>query len=95
MSDVQIRNVPERGRYEAKIGDELVGYSVYELSDSVISFTYARVYTDFGGQGIASQLARISLDDARADGSRTVRPVCSFYVWFIDQYPEYADLLAS
>lgn len=95
MAEVEIRNVPERGRYEARVDGKLAGYSDYQLSDTVISFTHARVFPAYGHQGIATRMARISLDDARADGSRIVRAVCPFYVWFIETYPEYADLLAS
>ncbi len=96
MTDVQIRNVPDRGRYEARIDGELVGYSDYQLRDGVISFTHARVFPQYAKQGIASEMARVSLDDARAaEGGRIVRPVCGFYVWYIEQHPEYADLLAS
>ncbi len=95
MSGIDVRNVPERSRYEACIGERVVGYSDYELSDRVIAFTHARVEPAYGGQGIASQLARASLDDVRREGVRSVRPVCSFYAWYIEQHPEYADLVAS
>ena len=53
----------------------------------------AEVDSDFANRGYASEVARVSLDEARAE-QRTVRPICSFYRWYIDQHPEYADLLA-
>jgi hypothetical protein len=92
MTDLVVTNAPERNRYEAHLDGQLVGYSVYQVDADVIAFTHARVYTEFGSRGFASEMARVSLDDARAD-ARKVRPVCSFYRWYIEQNPEYADLL--
>jgi predicted GNAT family acetyltransferase len=94
MTDLVVTNAPKRRRYEAHLDGELVGFSAYDVAGDVVSFTHARVYSDYGGRGYASEMARVSLDDARADGRR-VRPVCSFYRWYIDQNPEYADLLDS
>jgi uncharacterized protein len=94
MSDLVVTDAPDRSRYEAHLDGQLVGYSVYELDGPVVSFTHARTYSEFGHRGYASEMARVSLDDARA-AERTVRPVCSFYRWYIDEHPEYADLLAT
>ncbi|MBA3233023.1 MAG: N-acetyltransferase [Propionibacteriales bacterium] len=95
MSDVDVRTVPARSRYEAYVDGRLVGYSDYHERDGVISFTHAEVEPAFGGRGIASEMARVSLDDVRAAGGHTVRPACPFYVWFIERHPEYADLVAG
>lgn len=94
MTDAQVSNAPDRSRYEAHLDGELVGYSDYRVIDGVVAFTHAEVFPERGGQGIASELARVSLDEVRAEGSRRVRPVCPFYEWFIEQHPEYADLVA-
>jgi uncharacterized protein len=93
MSDLVVTDAPGRHRYEAHLDGQLVGFSVYDVDGDVISFTHARTYSDFAQRGYASEMARVSLDDARA-AERRVRPVCSFYRWYIDQNPEYADLLA-
>jgi hypothetical protein len=93
MTDLVVTNAAERNRYEAHLDGQLVGFSVYEIDGDVVSFTHARTYSDFANRGYASEVARVSLDEARAE-QRTVRPICSFYRWYIDQHPEYADLLA-
>lgn len=93
MTDLVVTNAAERSRYEAHLDGQLVGFSVYEIDEDVVSFTHARTYSDFANRGYASEVARVSLDEARAK-QRTVRPICSFYRWYIDQHPEYADLLA-
>ena len=92
MSDLVVTNATDRNRYEAHLDGQLVGFSVYQIDGDVVSFTHARTYSEFANRGYASEMARVSLDDARAQ-QRAVRPVCSFYRWYIDQHPEYADLV--
>ncbi len=94
MGEVTIRNVPERGRYEAKVEGVLVGTSDYVILDGVIAFTHAEVKPSHTHRGIASELARRSLEDARDEQGLRVRAVCSFYRWYIERHPQYADLVA-
>lgn len=90
--DVTVTDNPEQGRYEARIGDQPAGYSEYERVGNLVAFTHTVVPPEFGGRGIASAMAAYSLQDAREKGL-TVRPVCSFYVTYLEKHPEYADLL--
>ena len=46
------------------------------------------------GHGIAGQLARHALDDARARGLKVV-PRCPYVRAYIERHPEYADLVAQ
>lgn len=94
MTEVRITNVPERGRYEADIDGTIVGTADYVVVNGVIAFTHAEVKPEYGHRGIASEMARVSLDDARREGHRQVRAVCPFYQWYVEQHPEYADLVA-
>lgn len=94
MSEVTIRNVPERGRYEATVDGALVGTSDYVILDGVIAFTHAEVKPSHTHRGIASEMARRSLEDARDEHGLRVRAVCSFYRWYLDQHPQFADLVA-
>jgi predicted GNAT family acetyltransferase len=50
------------------------------------------VFPEFRGQGIATDLIRTVLDDVRAQG-RTVTNYCPVVAAFIDDHPEYADLV--
>ena len=47
----------------------------------------------YSGLGVGSALVQQSLDDVRSK-DLTVRPVCPFYKTFLDEHPEYADLLS-
>ena len=83
---------PEQSRYEAHLGDQLAGYVEYERVGGLVAFTHTVVPDEFGGRGIASAMASASLDDAREKNLK-VRPVCPFYVRYLERHPEYADLL--
>jgi uncharacterized protein len=95
MAGLEVRDRPDRSRYEALLDGDMVGFSSYRILGEVISFTHANVLPEYCGRGIASEMARVSLDDVRATGTRRVRAVCSFYSWYISHHPEYADLLAE
>lgn len=90
--DVQVTKDEVRSRYEAHIDGELAGWSEYDVRGGAVVFPHTVTLPAFGGQGVASEVARVSLDDAREQGLRVV-PVCSFYVDYLRRHPEYQDLL--
>jgi predicted GNAT family acetyltransferase len=50
------------------------------------------VFPEFRGQGIARELIRRVLDDVRAQG-KTVTIMCPIVRTFVENNPEYADLI--
>ncbi|MQA97983.1 MAG: GNAT family N-acetyltransferase [Streptosporangiales bacterium] len=90
--DVEITKVPEAGRYEAHIGEELAGFAEYTQTDRLVVFTHTEVEGAFEGKGVGSALARRSLNDVRGQGLH-VLPLCPFYKAYIGRHPEYQDLL--
>ena len=95
MTDVSIVHNPERRRYEAYLGDELAGFSNYRLRDGIIDFVHTEVDDAFEGEGVGSTLAREALDDVRREGSRKVVASCRFIKSWIEDHPDYADLLEA
>jgi uncharacterized protein len=93
MSEVEVTDNPAENRYEARVGGELAGFAAYHLTRSSIVFTHTEVDPAFEGHGVGSALARFALDDVRAKGERDVVPVCPFIHGWIDDHPEYADLV--
>jgi predicted GNAT family acetyltransferase len=79
-------------RYEATV-DGLLSVCEYEVADDRIVFTHTLVPPELRGRGIAEQLVRKSLADARAAGRKVV-PACSYVDVFIKRHAEYRDLLA-
>jgi predicted GNAT family acetyltransferase len=81
----------EAGRYEAEVEGQLA-FAEYMLTGNNITFTHTEVPEELEGHGIASQLARFVLDDARARGLEVI-PLCPFIKAYIARHPEYQDLV--
>jgi predicted GNAT family acetyltransferase len=95
MSYVVVTDNRDESRYEARIDGELAGFAEYHLTKSSIVFTHTEVFDEFEGHGVGSTLARSALDDVRAKGERDVVPVCPFIHAWIDDHPDYADLVRT
>lgn len=79
-------------RYEAVV-DGYLSVCEYEADGDRLHFTHTVVPPELRGRGIAEQLVRTALADARA-GGRKVVPECSYVAKFIERHREFADLLA-
>ena len=92
--DVTVADAPERSRFEAwSGGDTLVGMAVYTMRDDAIVFTHTEVPEEYEGQGIAAQMVRFALDDARARNLRVIA-LCPYVRAFLRTHEdEYADLV--
>ena len=88
-----ITNVPEARRYEARIGDQLVGWVDYGRVRSRLVAVHTEVPPEFGGKGIGKALVLHVLADARANGFR-ITPRCPLFAAHFERHPEDADLLA-
>jgi hypothetical protein len=93
--DVTIADRRDRRRYELAVDGELVGVLTYGLDGDagVITHRHTEIEPAYGGRGLGSQLVRFALDDARALGL-AVRPQCPFVGAFIQDHPDYSDVVA-
>ena len=80
-------------RYEAVV-DGYLSVCEYEETEGRWVFTHTLVPPELRGRGIAEQLVRAALADARAAGRKVV-PACSYVARFIERHREYQDLLAE
>ncbi|WP_370510977.1 GNAT family N-acetyltransferase [Cellulomonas sp. SLBN-39] len=95
MTDVEVRDVPERHRYEAWVGDERAGVAVYVArEDGARVLTHTVVEDAWEGRGVGSALARRAFDDARSGGYRVV-PQCPFMAAWVGSHPDHADVVAD
>ena len=90
--DVEVRDAPDRQRYEAVVDGTLAGFAVYRDNRGVRVFTHTEVLPAYEGRGVGTALARGALDDVRASG-RTLVARCPFIRGYIERHPEYADLV--
>ena len=85
----------ERGRYVVYLPDGLEAELTYSRRDAhTIIADHTGVPPEHRGQGIAEQLVKAAMDDARREGGRIV-PVCSYVAVQFRRHPEWADLKAS
>ena len=90
--DVEVTDNPDKARFEILADGELAGFVLYHLRGTEIAFTHTETDDRFRGHGLASQLVRTALDQARAR-HLAVLPYCPFVRSWITGHPEYADLI--
>ncbi|WP_438482213.1 GNAT family N-acetyltransferase [Oleiharenicola lentus] len=80
-------------RFEATVDGHL-SVCDYAIDESLMIFTHTLVPSELRGRGIAEQLVRAGLAEARAKKFKVV-PACSYVAKFIERHAEYQDLLAN
>jgi predicted GNAT family acetyltransferase len=91
-ADVSLTDNPRASRFELRVDGVLAGYVTYRDTRSGRAFDHTVIATEYEGMGLASQLIRSALDEARAAG-RDVLPFCPFVRSFIQRHPAYVDLV--
>jgi predicted GNAT family acetyltransferase len=91
---VSVRDNPRASRFELRVNRVVAGYVTYRDARSGRAFLHTVIATEYQGMGLASQLIRSALDEARAAG-REVLPFCPFVRSFIQQHPAYVDLVGQ
>lgn len=89
-----MRNNPDECRYELVSDGEVVGVAEYRRQGDALIFPHTQVKPALRGQGLGARLVQGALDDARANGLRVVAH-CWYVAEFIDDNPEYQDLLVA
>jgi uncharacterized protein len=90
--DVVVTNVPDERRYEARVGDELAGFTAYSERPGLLAFMHTAVDPRFKGQGVGGRLVAGALEDARAR-DLAVLPYCPFVNSYIRRHHELVALV--
>jgi len=84
----------EKKRYEAAVDGQPAGIVEYEnIGDDVVDLVHTEVYDEYAGKGVGSEMVKGTLDQLRSIDKK-VKPSCSFVKKYIDEHPEYQDMLA-
>src|SRR6266550_1448434 len=92
--EVTVVDEPERQRFEIRVDGEVAGFTEYRRRPGLIAFIHTLIDPRFEGQGLASNLVRTALSEARSDGL-SVLPFCPFVRAYIAGHTEYLDLVTE
>jgi uncharacterized protein len=94
MTDkLTITDNPAGRRYEARIGEQLVGWVDYGRVRNRLVAIHTEVPPEFGGRGIGSALVKHVVADARSSGF-SITPRCPLFVTWFERHPDDRDVLA-
>lgn len=91
--NIEVTDHDEAGRYEVRVDGELAGFADRTVRDGLMVLPHTVVDRRFRGRGLAAELVRRALDDARSGGLKVV-PSCWYVAQYIDEHPADQDLLA-
>ena len=92
--DTTVVDVPERGRFEIRIDDRVVGLASYHVERGTMALPHTEIDPSVGGRGLGTILVAGVLSAARERGLH-VLPYCSFVRRYIQQHPGTIDLVAE
>ena len=73
---------------------QVVGILDYHADGDTLVLPHTVIDASERGQGLGATLVQFALDEIRRDGQRIV-PTCSFVAQFLDEHPQYQDLIAA
>ena len=90
--EVDVRNDEADGKFDAWLGDRLVGVVVYERSAGRYLLTHAAVLPEYQHHGIGNRLIGQVLAAIRAEGA-TATIICPTVRTYLDRHPDEADVV--
>ena len=88
----EVRHLKEAFNFVIVVDEEVAGYTEYRMGPGVRAFMHTIVDPKFRGQGLAGKLVKFGLDETRDEGL-LVEPYCPFTRGYIEQHPEYLDMV--
>ena len=92
---MDVRRNEQRSRYELVEGDAVLGVADYrDQAGGVVVMPHTEIHPDRRGEGLGAVLVTGALEDLRARGA-TIVPACWYVAQFIDEHPDYAEMVAA
>jgi predicted GNAT family acetyltransferase len=83
---------PASSRFEITVDGELAGFLDYRRDGDEYALPHARVFTQFEGHGVGTELVRRALAEIASRGG-TALPYCPFVPKVIRDNPEFLELV--
>ena len=84
----------ERRAYVGLLNGAEIGRAEYATDGRRVVMDHTVTDPAHRGRGVAAAIVRYALEDLRAEG-KVVMPACWYVREFVEEHPEYADLLDS
>jgi predicted GNAT family acetyltransferase len=91
---LDLQNDEDGNRYVLRSSGETVGLIEYRREGDVLNLLHTEVLPQGQGRGLGTVLVREVLDDIRSH-DRHIVATCPFVKKFLEDHPEYIDLVAS
>ena len=88
----QVRHDPDGRRFTIALDGQDIGFAEYVMKGGRYLFVHTEIDPEFGGRGLGTILARDAMDVVRQERAHIV-PLCPFIAHWIDEHPDYADLV--
>lgn len=82
VGDAEVVDVPEKNRYELRLGGRLIGLAAYRRKEGRIAFTHTEVDPSCERRGFGTFLVSEALSDARGEGLEII-PLCPFVAHYV------------
>lgn len=92
LSAAAVRDNPGLSRFELDLGSGDIAFANYRRLPGRVLITHTETPRAMRGRGIASGLVKGALELIRTDGDRVIAG-CGFVADYLEQHPEYADLV--
>jgi predicted GNAT family acetyltransferase len=92
--ETTVVDVPERGRFEIRAGNQVVGLASYHVDGRTMTLPHTEIDPSMGGRGLGTRLVAGVLAAARERGLQ-VHPYCSFVRHYLAEHPEELDLVSE
>jgi predicted GNAT family acetyltransferase len=91
---IAVVDAADRSRFEVLVDGELAGFAEYHRRPGLIAFVHTSTDPRFEGRGLASELVRAALSEARSEGL-SVLPFCPFVRGCIARHPDDLELVPT
>lgn len=94
IEEIEVRHEPENDRFVADLDDRAAILDYSRVDEATLDYERTFVPGELRGEGIGSHLVERALEYARSHGLRVV-PSCPFVEEFIEDHPDYRELVAE
>jgi len=95
VSDYEVRDDADNHRFELLVDGATAGLAMYRhRGEDIVVVTHSEVRPAFRGQGLGNELASRTLELIRSRGQKIV-PICPFFARYVEEHPEYDDIVVS